>query len=460
LYPLVTCRADFLAYATGFIRRIRGFTGAAFLQTLVFGWLRDPKASLETLAFRLGLSRQALDQRVTPAAVAFCKAALLDALRDVVGATPLQPGVLRWFQGVYVDDCTQLELPDAAATAFPGGHRAGTGTPYARLKLLTRGELQGGALCHLGIYPGRTGDPTTLAEAPALPTGGLHLVDLGFTDFPRLNAEDAAGVRWVTRLPARTCLTLVAPGAERRPLWQQLRRWRQQGRTTVDVAAQVGDQVVAGRRVALACPPQVVARRLARLPKAAVHRGRTVSERQKEFCAWTVLFTNVPAEWVSAAEVWEVYRLRWQIELLFKRFKSEGGLRHGASGQVARVEAEWYLRLVGQVVRNWLQLLHGGPLRDVNGRQGWGVIGDWLRDVVRALRVGVVALGEVLVQPWEDLQKVRPRTRRQQRPTAAQRLQDQAASGSGAADRPEPAPTEGHTLVLGNPSQAQEKPLS
>jgi len=72
LYILFTSRADWLAYSTGFIRRARAFDGRTFLQTLVFGWLRRPRASLEHLAGDLGISRQALDQRFTPAAVAFC----------------------------------------------------------------------------------------------------------------------------------------------------------------------------------------------------------------------------------------------------------------------------------------------------------------------------------------------------------------------------------------------------
>src|SRR5947199_4482850 len=92
LYLLFTVRADYLADSTGFIRRVRGFTGSQFLQTLVFGWLQNPRASLEHLAFRLGLSRQALDQRFTPAAVAFCKAVLLEAVQKVISAPPLRHG--------------------------------------------------------------------------------------------------------------------------------------------------------------------------------------------------------------------------------------------------------------------------------------------------------------------------------------------------------------------------------
>ena len=43
-------RANVLARETGCIKRQRKFSGADLVQTLVFGWLSHPDASLETLA--------------------------------------------------------------------------------------------------------------------------------------------------------------------------------------------------------------------------------------------------------------------------------------------------------------------------------------------------------------------------------------------------------------------------
>src|SRR5438067_2444439 len=94
LYLLFTIRADFLAQTTHFIRRVRSFDGCTFLQALVFGWLRRPGAPLEHLAQGLGISRQALDQRFTAAAVDFCNAVLLAALQELFQARPDTLGCL------------------------------------------------------------------------------------------------------------------------------------------------------------------------------------------------------------------------------------------------------------------------------------------------------------------------------------------------------------------------------
>src|SRR5262249_7662491 len=72
LQTLFTTTADQLARQTGFVRRASKLTGAVFSQTVVFTWLADPEATLETMtqtAASLGtpITPQALDERFQPA---------------------------------------------------------------------------------------------------------------------------------------------------------------------------------------------------------------------------------------------------------------------------------------------------------------------------------------------------------------------------------------------------------
>jgi hypothetical protein len=50
LQTLLTTDANELAAASRLVRRQRKLTGATWVQTLVFGWGRQPDASLEELA--------------------------------------------------------------------------------------------------------------------------------------------------------------------------------------------------------------------------------------------------------------------------------------------------------------------------------------------------------------------------------------------------------------------------
>jgi hypothetical protein len=419
LQTLMTTTADDLARQSGFVQRQGRLSGADFLRALTFGFLKRRRAPLEDLAQPLGISKQALDQRLEkPQAPDFFKRALLAAVGHVLDAQPALCPLLAAFSGVYLDDCTQAWLPDEAASDFPGTGGTSSDCAKARMKVLVRWEVLRGNVCHVGIHPGRLSDHDAEALAPPVPEGGLHLGDLGFCDFARLQDESCQRVSWITRLPAQTRFH-PRQGPDL-PLTDQLAAWRKGGLKVADVSGRVGNKDRAeGRLVALACPPGVVARRLARLEKDARHRGRPVTERQREMCRWTVLFTNVPAGRLGAGLVWQAYRLRWQVELLFKRFKSEGGLGETSSGKRCRVESEWYAKLLGQLVRNWAQLLRGGPLCYVNPAQLGRVVTDQLGKVADALRDGR-GVGQALAVLEAELRKVRDRTARQTRKTAAQ----------------------------------------
>lgn len=425
LQLLFTTSADHLAAQANFSRRRGQYSPAHFLQAMTFGFLKRRRCPLEDLAQPLGVSRQALHKRLNlPTTPDFCRRVLLHAVQHLVDARAVLRPLLDRFAGVYLDDCTSVPLPSTAADDFPGTGGRSDCPPDARLKLLVRWEIQAGNVCHVGIHTGRTSDHDALALAPALPRGALHLADLGFASFKRLQTEMDQGIYVISRVPAQT--RLYHPDGTDGPLAEQLALWRQQGRRVVDVAAAVGNkQRVTGRLVALACPADVAARRLVALEKDAAHRHRAVSKRQREMCHWTVLLTNLPADGLGPQQLWQVYRLRWQIELLFKRFKSEGGLAETASGKRYRVETEWYVRLLAQVVRNWMQLLRGGPLLDVNPVQLGRVIADGMVRVAEALRRGDrAALVAALAELERELGKVRSRTKRRKHQTAAQSLEE------------------------------------
>lgn len=419
LQTLMTTKADELAKAAEFYQRRGKYTPAQFLQALTFGFLKRRGAPLEDLAQPLGISRQALDKRLEKSTTAdFCRLCLLEAVQHLVDARPALAPLLSRFNGVYLDDCTSVWLPDDASEDFPGTGGSDPNRGKARMKALLRWEIKAGNVSHVSIHSGRTSDHDAEDQAAPLPKGALHMADLGFADFQRMQEETEQGVYILTRLPAQT--RLYREDGTDLPLTEQLAAWRKEGVKAVDMAAKVGNKnQLSGRLVALACPADVVARRLSNLEKDAKHRGRPVSARQREMCYWTVLFSNIPSDWLNAQQLWILYRLRWQIELLFKRFKSEGGLGQSNSDKRYRVESEWYVKLLGQVIRNWMQLLRGGPLCDVNPVQLGRVITDHLGRIARALRNGQ-GLFEALAELERELQKVRCRTARRKRKTAAQ----------------------------------------
>ena len=81
--------ADEVAPQTGCVKRNRKLTGSALAQTLVFGWLEHPEASYQQLtetAATLGIqvSRQALEQRLTPETAEMLKLTLEAAITEML----------------------------------------------------------------------------------------------------------------------------------------------------------------------------------------------------------------------------------------------------------------------------------------------------------------------------------------------------------------------------------------
>jgi hypothetical protein len=80
---------------------------------------------------------------------------------------------------------------------------------------------------------------------------------------------------------------------------------------------------IAGRLCALRLPPDKAEQARARLRK---EYGAEVSPLALVRAEFVVVFTTVPKGRLSAEQIMELYRLRWQIELRIKRDKSIGGL--------------------------------------------------------------------------------------------------------------------------------------
>jgi len=86
--------------------------------------------------------------------------------------------------------------------------------------------------------------------------------------------------------------------------------------------------VWAGRLVAVKRGRQATRWAQRRLRRKARRKQLTLSAAALRAAAYVFVWTSVPAQALTAVEIMELYRLRWQIELAFKRLKSIMGLGH------------------------------------------------------------------------------------------------------------------------------------
>jgi len=79
---------------------------------------------------------------------------------------------------------------------------------------------------------------------------------------------------------------------------------------------------VASRLIAVRMPEAVVNARRSIAHKNAKKKGDTPSQAHLTLMAWNLFITNVPSTIWTTATVPKVYPMRWQIELIFKSWKS------------------------------------------------------------------------------------------------------------------------------------------
>lgn len=89
----------------------------------------------------------------------------------------------------------------------------------------------------------------------------------------------------------------------------------------IRVKTEDGAVSVDGRLVALRKSPEAAERERRKVRKQYSKNGKTPDARTLEACDYILLFTTLPMEKVSATKLLELYRFRWQIELVFKRLK-------------------------------------------------------------------------------------------------------------------------------------------
>ena len=104
-------------------------------------------------------------------------------------------------------------------------------------------------------------------------------------------------------------------------------------------------------------PTEVANRRRQKLIAEARRKsGRTPSTARLAWCDWMILVTNVPAEQLTPLEAAVLYRARWQIELLFKRWKSQGLVAELSGATVERQMVRLWSRLLAVLIQHWLVL--------------------------------------------------------------------------------------------------------
>jgi len=346
-----TQTAQTVARSIGFVERVSKLTGALFLQTLTFGFLDKPDASLSELTetssdLGVRITKQGLQTRIDNA-VPYLKEMFQQALTLFRNELPLDLKTLHQFTAIFLTDSSTVALPDALKDEFPG---CGGNGPDAAVKIQLTFEFLCGVLAGICLQPGRSPDQSYTGELEAILPGALYVNDLGYFVLSRFRTLDERKAYFLSRFDTQTAL-FTATGE---PL--DLLTWlRTHSELQFEQEVQIGNHEHLPCRMVVVCVPQEVAdERRRKAYETARRKGRTPSARHLELMNWSLFITNVPATMLTLRQVVTLYSVRWQIELIFKLWKSECALDRVAGRHRARVLSELYAKLIGIALMQFL----------------------------------------------------------------------------------------------------------
>lgn len=317
------------ARRTGFVQRTSKITGKLFLALMTFGTWSEGKTTLAQLAAKgtqlrrpVEVSPEALHQRMNKKALTFLQDILCQVLAKLQALTPVgDEGLFAAFPKVYLTDSTGFELPDALQKTFPG---AGGSAAKAGAKIQAVWDYKSSLFDHFALTPWNIPDQKYVDTIVALAQQGiLFIFDLGYFKIKALASLVRAGAYFCCRLNHQANIYETVAGRAEPVQLAAVLLSVAPDRLLLEKAIFIGaTEQVASRLIAVRMPEAVVnaRRRIAR--KNAKKKGYTPSQAHLTLLSWNLFITTVPPTIWTTATVPKVYPIRWQIELIFKSWKS------------------------------------------------------------------------------------------------------------------------------------------
>lgn len=160
-----------------------------------------------------------------------------------------------------------------------------------------------------------------LLERTPMRSGDVLLADRNYLRTPGVRTAAQAGAHVLVRLRWSHPRMQDSQGREFRALDHAKRlKVGQVSEWPVELL-DPGHQPIRGRVVAIKLPVPVADKARRRVLRVANKKRRKTDPRSLMAAHFVMIFTTLPAESLSARDVLELYRYRWQIELAFKRLK-------------------------------------------------------------------------------------------------------------------------------------------
>jgi len=307
--------------------------GYEFIKTMIIPSVGLSTDSLKGLCRRMreynpeaDLTSQALCERINDISASNLMQAMFSELllkvHERIVSLQKTP-ILDKFSRIMVQDSSTATLNEKLEKHYPGTNRGGNGVK-SQVKIDLIYDLSKGITIDAQLFRGNEPDQG-LADRVLefIKENDLLLRDLGYFKISVFKAINIAGAYFLSRLMPRVHFYLQEEDTEALDIGKYLSYKDQRNLNVIEIKGFLGKEKVPARLIIYRQPLEVTAKRLREANKNRRKRGETMSESKKLLLHFSMFVTNILREHVSAELIGTIYRLRWEIELVFKRWKSQ-----------------------------------------------------------------------------------------------------------------------------------------
>lgn len=342
-----------IAIRIGFLKRKKGVLPDTILKVFTFGLINIPNPSLSQVASKceelqpgLSISKEAIYKRLNKSSLL-----LQESFKNIMQKTmnkviPIKTAsILTQFKDVKICDSTKITLPNKLASLYPG---LGGRNAKSALKIQGVYSLISSGFSNIELTKAPGADTTyTDRLLTKVNKGELLITDLGYFSKTFFRDLSAKGSYYLSRIKKNSVIYLEESGQLKKVELTDLLKGN-----VVDREIFLGisyKKQLKCRLVAIPLPEKIVNERRRKAKKKAKSQGKQLSKKESELLAWNIIITNTTKEQISSEAVCDLYRARWQIELVFKSLKSYLNLDKVGNCGKRQLECLIYGRLIASI---------------------------------------------------------------------------------------------------------------
>lgn len=406
-----------MAYDLGFLKREGKVTPVEFLNLCVFSCDEICTTPLSNLCSKFeqstgsSISTQGLNERFNEYAVDFFKNFLNELVKRQIHFNKNKK--IYHFNRIRIADATGFKLPIEYIDQYPGP--GSEKKPMSSMKIQLEFDLLSGNFLNYDIFSGTSNDTLYLDTlSKTIEKGDLCLRDLGYYKLSDLASVAAKGAYYVSRLKSYSTIYCkdYKISNEKKLVRSEQNEYR---RIYIDqildtmIPGEIIDlgDVLIGNTQKLKCrliitklTEEQKQKRIKNLEESIEKKRIKDSYSTQKFLDISAYITNVPSEILESEQIHEMYTLRWQIELMFKVWKSVFKINKTKKVKIERFHCALYAKLITIVLSNMILASAKESLRNDNivlsEYKGFSLIKDYLERLKICIYKGQNSISRLL----------------------------------------------------------------